>query len=108
TKIRFQLNQHAFQLPMLPILLLLAFIIWIAENISTFYQIWLYPSQIEQWHMVGWGKLGSWYLLLLMSLVLVLKILGQRNLHVDCKLNQYWNYSGDVYVKPAFFRLRQT
>ena len=25
------------------------------------------------------GKLGSWYLLLLLSLVLVLKILGQRN-----------------------------
>jgi uncharacterized membrane protein YoaT (DUF817 family) len=29
--------------------------------------------------MVGWGKLGSWYLLLLLSLVLVLKILGTRN-----------------------------
>ncbi|MCO8042987.1 DUF817 domain-containing protein [Acinetobacter bohemicus] len=80
TKIRFQLNRHTFQLPMLPVLLLLAFIIWVAENISTFYQIWLYPSQIEQWHMVGWGKLGSWYLLLLLSLVLVLKILGQRQL----------------------------
>lgn len=78
TRIRFQLNQHAFQLPMLPVLLLLAFIIWVAENISTFYRIWLYPSQVEQWHMVGWGKLGSWYLLLLLSLVLVLKILGQR------------------------------
>jgi len=88
TKIRFQLNQHTFQLPMLPILLLLAFIIWIAENISTFYQIWLYPSQIEQWHMVGWGKLGSWYLLLLLSLVLVLKILGQRNLQGDWTLKE--------------------
>ena len=79
TRIRFQLNQHAFQLPMLPVLLILAFIIWVAENISTFYQIWLYPSQVEKWHMVGWGKLGSWYLLLLLSLVVVLKILGQRN-----------------------------
>lgn len=88
TKIRFQLNQHTFQLPMLPILLLLAFIIWIAENISTFYQIWLYPSQIEQWHMVGWGKLGSWYLLLLLSLVLVLKILGQRNSQGDWALKE--------------------
>lgn len=88
TKIRFQLNQHAFQLPMLPVLLILAFIIWIAENISTFYQIWLYPSQIEQWHMVGWGKLGSWYLLLLLSLVLVLKILGQRNSQGDWALKE--------------------
>ncbi|MEK5766024.1 DUF817 family protein [Acinetobacter schindleri] len=79
TQIRFQLNRHSFQLPMLPVLALLAFIIWIAENISTFYQIWLYPSQVEKWHMVGWAKLGSWYLLLLLSLVLVMKILGVRD-----------------------------
>lgn len=78
TKIHFQLQQYKIRLPMLPILALLAFIIWIAENISTFYKIWLYPSQIDAWHMVGWGKLGSWYLLLLLSLVLVLKILGHR------------------------------
>ena len=85
TKIKFQLQQHQFQLPMLPILILLAFIIWIAENISTFYKIWLYTSQVDAWHMVGWGKLGSWYLLLLLSLVLVLKILGTR------ERNGYWH-----------------
>ena len=79
TQFRFQLQNHVIQLPMLPVLLLLAFIIWVAENISTFYKIWLYPSQVDAWHMVGWGKLGSWYLLLLLSLVLVLKILGQRD-----------------------------
>lgn len=87
TKLHFRLQQHAIQLPMLPVLLLLAFIIWIAENISTFYKIWLYPSQVEAWHMVGWGKLGSWYLLLLLSLVLVLKILGQRDAQGYWKLN---------------------
>ena len=79
TKLYFQLAQHRFKVPMLPILLILAFLIWIAENISTFYKIWLYPSQVDAWHMVGWGKLGSWYLLLLLSLVLVLKILGERD-----------------------------
>lgn len=76
TKMQFQVCQQQYQLPMLVVLLLLAFLIWIAENISTFYQIWLYPSQVDAWHMVGWGKLGSWYLLLLLSLVFVLKILG--------------------------------
>ena len=79
TKLYFQLNEHKFKIPMLPVLLTLAFLIWIAENISTFYKIWLYPSQVDAWHMVGWGKLGSWYLLLLLSLVLVLKILGHRD-----------------------------
>ena len=76
TWVYFKIQQHVFKLPMLVIFLCLAFIIWLAENISTFYQIWLYPSQVDAWHMVGWGKLGSWYLLLLLSVVLVLRILG--------------------------------
>ena len=80
TKIHFEVQQYKLKLPMLPILVILAFIIWVAENISTFYKIWLYPSQVDAWHMVGWGKLGSWYLLLLLSLVLVLKILGHRDI----------------------------
>lgn len=87
TRLHFQLQQHRFKVPMLPVLLLLAFLIWIAENISTFYKIWLYPSQVDAWHMVGWGKLGSWYLLLLLSLVLVLKILGTRDKHGAWRLN---------------------
>ncbi|WP_392390175.1 DUF817 family protein [Acinetobacter ursingii] len=89
TRLTFCLSARAFQLPMLPVLLVLAFIIWIAENISTFYKIWLYPSQVNAWHMVGWGKLGSWYLLLLLSLVLVLKILGNRSHNGRWKLNEF-------------------
>lgn len=89
TKISFRLQQHEFQLPMLPVLIILAFIIWIAENISTFNKIWLYPSQVDAWHMVGWGKLGSWYLLLLLSLVLVLNILGNRHKNGDWSLKKY-------------------
>lgn len=88
TKLLFRLQaQQRYQLPLLPVLWLLAFLIWIAENISTFYKIWLYPSQIEAWHMVSWGKLGSWYLLLLLSLVLVMSILGQRNAQGHWQLN---------------------
>ena len=87
TKVGFVIQQRQFKVPMLPVLFILACIIWIAENISTFYKIWLYPSQVDAWHMVGWGKLGSWYLLLLLSLVLVLRILGQRKPNGLWKLN---------------------
>lgn len=79
TRVQFNLGNYKIHSPMLLVLLILAVIIWVAENISTFYQIWLYPSQIDAWHMVGLGKIGSWYLLLLLSLVLVLKILGDRD-----------------------------
>lgn len=44
--------------------------LWIAENIGTATGIWLYPGQAE-WHMVSLQKLGSWYLLLYVSFVLV-------------------------------------
>lgn len=87
TKMSLQLSHYRLQIPMLPILAVLAFLIWVAENISTFYQIWLYPSQVNAWHMVGWGKLGSWYLLLLLSLVLVLKILGVRDQNGSWRLH---------------------
>lgn len=88
SKIYFQVYRKTYCLPMLPILLLLALIIWIAENVSTFYQIWLYPSQVQQWHMVSWGKFGSWYLLLMFSLVLVLYILGKRQADGLWQLNE--------------------
>ncbi len=93
TRVHFKLKQQQYQIPMLVVLLLLAFIIWVAENISTFYKIWLYPSQVEEWHMVGWGKLGSWYLLLLLSLVLVMKILGTRD------QNGHWRLNSTVFKK---------
>lgn len=47
--------------------LLTAFFIWGAENISTFYQIWLYPDQVESWKMVSLSKITSWFLLLIVS-----------------------------------------
>ena len=50
---------------------LVALFIWFAENIGTFARAWTYPSQNGGWHMVGVEKLGSWYLLMIISFVLV-------------------------------------
>ena len=38
---------------------------------GTFAQAWSYPGQEKQWHMVSLAKYGSWYLLMLISFVLV-------------------------------------
>lgn len=95
TKLFFQINNEnnlqlfnckQYQLPFLPLLLFLAFLIWLAENIATFANIWRYPSQENLWQMVGWGKLGSWYLLLMLSLVLVLAVVGKRGSKGDWQL----------------------
>lgn len=58
-------------MPMLLAFLLVALFIWIAENIGTWSRAWIYPNQAEGWAMVSWSKLGSWYLLMLISVVLV-------------------------------------
>lgn len=58
----------------MPLLLgfgLVALFIWFAENIATFANAWNYPGQEDGWEMVHVSKLGSWYLLMLISFVLV-------------------------------------
>jgi len=45
-------------------------IVWIAENICTRTETWLYSGQVAG-QMVPLSKMGSWYLLLYVSFVLV-------------------------------------
>jgi uncharacterized membrane protein YoaT (DUF817 family) len=48
-----------------------ALFIWFAENIGTLTRTWLYPHQQVAWSMVSLGKLSSWFLLLIISYVMV-------------------------------------
>ena len=50
---------------------LVAVFIWLAENLGTFARAWVYPSQEAGWHMVSIQKIGAWFLLMLISVVLV-------------------------------------
>lgn len=61
--------------------LLVALFIWVAENIGTFSRAWTYPSQAHGWEMVSIGKLGAWYLLMIISFVLVEAVHGGRRRH---------------------------
>ena len=58
----------------MPLLLgfgLVALFIWFAENIGTFARAWSYPGQEQVWRPVHLAKFGSWYLLMIISFVLV-------------------------------------
>ncbi len=50
---------------------LVALFIWIAENIGTFAAVWVYPHQRNGWEFVRFGKYGSWFLLMIISFILV-------------------------------------
>ena len=59
------------RMPMLVGFGLVTLFIWLAENIGTFTATWVYPQQAKAWHPVALAKLGSWYLLMMLSFVLV-------------------------------------
>lgn len=48
-----------------------AVFIWLAENIATWAGAWRYPDQLAGWEPVSVAKLGSWFLLMIVSVVLV-------------------------------------
>jgi uncharacterized membrane protein YoaT (DUF817 family) len=59
------------RMPLLLGLFLVALFIWLAENVGTFSKTWLYPQQMAGWSLVPAAKLGSWFLLLIISYALV-------------------------------------
>jgi uncharacterized membrane protein YoaT (DUF817 family) len=71
TRVHFRIWRHHRSMPLLLGLVLVSALIWCSENIGTFTKTWLYPSQRLGWSMVSIDKLGSWFLLLIISYTLV-------------------------------------
>jgi uncharacterized membrane protein YoaT (DUF817 family) len=59
------------RMPLLLGFVLVALFIWCAENIGTFATIWVYPHQRHGWQLVHFGKFGAWFLLMIISFILV-------------------------------------
>ncbi len=71
TRVHFRNWRDHRWMPLLVGFGLVALFIWFAENIATFANAWNYPGQEAEWRMVSIAKYGSWYLLMLISFVLV-------------------------------------
>lgn len=67
----FRIGTVYHRMPLLLGFFLIAVFIWLAENLGTLSHAWLYPSQMQGWAMVSVGKLGSWFMLTIMSYVIV-------------------------------------
>jgi uncharacterized membrane protein YoaT (DUF817 family) len=50
---------------------MIAFFIWIAENISTYLGAWKYPDQAHFWSPVSGAKITSWFLLVIVSFIII-------------------------------------
>ena len=66
-----RLGDLRIRFPLIALFIGIGFLIWIAENIATWANVWIYPVQADEWRMVPLQKLGSWYLLMIVSFVLV-------------------------------------
>lgn len=67
----FKTDRRRRSMPLLLGYFLVALFIWIAENLATFGRAWTYPDQAAGWQMVSFSKFGSWFLLMIVSVVLV-------------------------------------
>ncbi|MBR1126034.1 DUF817 domain-containing protein [Bradyrhizobium lablabi] len=78
TTIHFKVWHSHRAMPLLFGLVLVSAFIGLSENVGTFTKTWLYPSQREGWSIVSIEKLGSWFLLLIISYTLVSLINAPR------------------------------
>ena len=59
------------KMPLLLSFVLIALFLWLAENAGTYGNVWQYPDQTEIWQWVSIEKMGAWFLLMIVSFVLV-------------------------------------
>ncbi len=74
TKFYFTLTDKRFEMHPLILNALTALFIWLAEQVSTFARVWVYPNQRDSWHLVSFQKYTSWYMLLILSFAIITTI----------------------------------
>jgi uncharacterized membrane protein YoaT (DUF817 family) len=76
TNVWFHIGDNDYRMPMVLAGLLTSFFLWVAENVGTRTNTWIYPGQgIFDW--VSLSKMGSWYLLIYVSFVTVTLVYRQ-------------------------------
>ncbi|WP_343214075.1 DUF817 domain-containing protein [Ensifer oleiphilus] len=86
TTVHYRVFRFRHRMPLLVGFLLIALFIWFAENIGTWSRAWIYPSQHAGWTLVSLQKLGAWYLLMILSFVLVTLVHRPRQLQATHQL----------------------
>lgn len=74
TVVEFTVRSSIYHMPIVVSFLLIGFFIWIAENIATFFGAWSYPNQELTWTIVHFGKISSWFLLVVISIMIVAQL----------------------------------
>ncbi|MEM9107468.1 MAG: DUF817 family protein, partial [Pseudomonadota bacterium] len=70
TRVFFTVSRE-HSMPLLAGFVLVSAFVWVAENMATFANVWIYPHQRAGWTLVSPDKLVAWFLLMIVSFVLV-------------------------------------
>ena len=107
TRVHFRVWRDRRSMPLLLGLVLVSRFIWLSENIGTFTKTWLYPSQRLGWSMVSIDKLGSWFLLLIISYTLVSLVNAPRERRGEehtTRIRRRLNRACRIFVHPRAVR----
>jgi uncharacterized membrane protein YoaT (DUF817 family) len=80
TWVHFTVGRSRYAMPLAMSFVLIGFFLWVAENAATLLRAWQYPSQESVWTLVHAAKLGSWSLLVVVSIVLVAAVKAYEGL----------------------------
>jgi uncharacterized membrane protein YoaT (DUF817 family) len=85
TRVYFTVKEKKRVMPLNISFILIAFFIWIAENISTYYGAWKYPNQIHEWNVVSASKITSWFLLVIVCFIIVAYLKHFKKEHIQSR-----------------------
>lgn len=74
TWIIYRVRATTYRMPLTVAFFIVGFFIWLAENIATFFNAWKYPDQHQQWQLVSFSKISSWFLLVIISVIIVAQL----------------------------------
>lgn len=77
TRVFYSIKFKRYHMPLIAAFFLIGFFIWIAENIATFFGAWVYPEQAHIWQIVSPDKISSWFLLIIISILIVGQLKGK-------------------------------
>jgi uncharacterized membrane protein YoaT (DUF817 family) len=71
SRVLFTVDRVRFHMPLAVSFVLIAFFVWVAENIGTLLGAWVYPHQRQGWNLVHTRLMTSWFLLVIVSGMMV-------------------------------------
>jgi uncharacterized membrane protein YoaT (DUF817 family) len=101
TRVYYLVWRERRSMPLALSFLLIGFFVWVAENVSTYLGAWVYPEQSGGWSVVSGWIITSWFLLVIVSFIIVADLKHVRELRRRDNSTPHW---GDPVVLTTRMR----